>query len=164
MIGSDEDCTLFDSVKETEMTHAIGDDLEHLSISMKPDRVIGLHCPSRMSGTGPYFPLKKSRVLLPFMIVEAKREKSAPGFRAIQYQTAFAVRRLLKAQNEFLNNEGSGEPCLVWFFANQGEQWRLHGCTYENDHVVSSNNVSLDEILTVAEDVRFVARHRSVTG
>jgi hypothetical protein len=70
-------------------------------------------------------------------VVEAKKEENPPGFRAIQYQTAFPVRRFLKAQNNLYNGDLSGEPFLVWFFAYQGEQWRLHVGIHENDKVVS---------------------------
>ncbi|KAF2181383.1 hypothetical protein K469DRAFT_792564 [Zopfia rhizophila CBS 207.26] len=102
---------------------------------MKPDRVIGLRAPSRIPQNASHFPVTGRRILLPFLVVEAKKEEDAPGFRAIQYQTAFPVRRLLKAQDDLRSREQSSEPCLVWFFAYQGEQWRLHTGTYENDKV-----------------------------
>jgi hypothetical protein len=77
------------------------------------------------------------RILLPFLVVEAKKEKDAPGFRAIQHQTAFPIRRFLKAQHELFCGEQYSEPCLVWFFAYQGEQWRLHGGILEKGKTVN---------------------------
>lgn len=106
---------------------------------MKPDRVIGLRPPSRIPYDYSYFPIIGQRILLPFLVVEAKRESDAPGFRAIQYQTAFPIRRFLKAQLELGLREQSSEPCLVWFLGYQGDQWRLYAATQTKDKVVSSN-------------------------
>ncbi|KAF1849717.1 uncharacterized protein K460DRAFT_399830 [Cucurbitaria berberidis CBS 394.84] len=131
--SDDENRAIFDFAKEEVFYHALNDNLENLSISMKPDRVIGLRAPSYIPQNVTFFPVKARRILLPFLVVEAKKEDGVPGFRAIQYQTAFPVRRLLKAQNDLLGREVSAEPCLVWFFGYQGEQWRLHAGTYRND-------------------------------
>ena len=108
---------------------------------MRPDAVIGLRRPSWMARSEAHFPAKnRNRLLLPFLVIEAKKEKDAPGFRSIQYQTAFPVRRFLKAQSDMDSRDTScepREPCLVWFFAYQGEQWRLHAGTLHRDKVVS---------------------------
>jgi hypothetical protein len=105
---------------------------------MRPDAVIGLRSPSSIAWSGTHFPAKnRNSLLLPFLVIEAKKEKDAPGFRSIQYQTAFPVRRFLKAQSDIDSRDTSCEPCLVWFFAYQGEQWRLHAGTLDKDKVVS---------------------------
>lgn len=137
MRSDDENRPIFDSAKEEVITHAFDDNLQNVSISMKPDRVIGLRALSRIPQNASHFPVKGRRILLPFLIIEAKREEDVPGFRAIQYQTAFPVRRLLKAQADLLDGRSSSELCLVWFFANQGEQWQLHTGTYEDSKFVS---------------------------
>lgn len=104
---------------------------------MKPDLVIGLRAPDHMSHDPIYFPVTgKQRLLLPFLVTEAKREGKAPGFRAIQIQTAFPIRRFLKAQYHLSNSVSTSELCLVWFLAYQGEQWRLHAAIYDDDQVV----------------------------
>lgn len=108
---------------------------------MKPDHVIGLHAPSQMVRSGPNFPITGKSVLLPFLVVEAKKESNTPGFRAIQNQTAFPIRRFLKGQHELLCGAHTSEPCLVWFFAYQGEQWRLYGSTLEEDKTVSLTGI-----------------------
>lgn len=133
--NDDENRAIFDFAKEEVITHAFDDDLQNVSIHMKPDRVIGLRAPSRIPQNASHFPVTGRRILLPFLVVEAKKEEDAPGFRAIQYQTAFPVRRLLKAQDDLRSRELSSEPSLVWFFAYQGEQWRLHTGIRENDRV-----------------------------
>ena len=105
---------------------------------MKPDQVIGLRAPSYIARSETHFPVEgRESVLLPFLVIEAKREKDAPGFRAILYQTAFPVRRFLRAQADIDSRDASSEPCLVWFFAYQGEHWKLHAGTLDGDKVVS---------------------------
>lgn len=69
-------------------------------------------------------------LLYPFLVLEAKSEKSADGFLDIELQTAFAIRELLRIQHELnvtSNERGDwdGWP-LVWFLSNKGEQWRVH--------------------------------------
>jgi hypothetical protein len=133
-------------VKGEPITHAPGDKLDNSRIPMKPDGVIGLRsrAPPYLSRDEVHFPARgRVGLLLPFLVLEAKKEKDAPGFRAIQYQTAFAMRRFLKAQAEIDSRDSSCEPCLVWFFAYQGEQWRLHAGTFDHDGVVSSISKSI---------------------
>ncbi|KAH7385875.1 hypothetical protein BKA66DRAFT_548583 [Pyrenochaeta sp. MPI-SDFR-AT-0127] len=133
--SDDESRDLFDCASDETITHALGDDLHAVSIPMNPDRVYGLRTSSRLPYDYSNFPVKGRRILLPFLVVEAKRENDAPGFRAIQHQTAFPVRRLLKAQDNVLSRGQLREPSLVWFFAYQGEQWRLHAGALKNDKV-----------------------------
>jgi len=70
-------------------------------------------------------------LLFPFLILEAKSEKSSCGFDDIQTQTAFPILALLKLQNDLHSQETGtepGNPPLVWFFANRGDAWRVYGC------------------------------------
>jgi hypothetical protein len=113
---------------------------------MKPDRVVGLRAPSRIPHDDTLFPVNGKRIMLPFLVVEAKKEDGADGFRAIQYQTAFPVRRLLEAQATVEGRDESSEPCLVWFFAYQGEQWRLHVGTRSNNKVVSFGSSAVTQL------------------
>lgn len=123
-------------MKEEAISHVLEDNLQDISISMKPDRVTGLRAPTGLPHNITYFPVSEKRLLLPFLVVEAKKEDTAPGFRAIQNQTAFPIRRFLKAQYDICSVQLIGDICLVWFFAYQGEQWRLHAGTYDNVKVV----------------------------
>ena len=105
---------------------------------MTPDLVIGLRAPSHIARDEDHFPVKgRESVMLPFLVTEAKREKSAPGFRSVLYQTAFPIRRFLRAQADIDSRGLFSEPCLVWFFAYQGELWRLYAAVLDGDRVVS---------------------------
>lgn len=68
--------------------------------------------------------------------MEAKREDNAPGFRAVEAQTAFPIRRFLKVQNALRRALSKSLDPLVWFFAYQGEGWRLYAGTLEDSKVV----------------------------
>ncbi len=70
-------------------------------------------------------------LLFPFLILEAKSEKSSSGFDDITIQTAFPILALLKLQRELkthVNDEELDGGPLVWFFANRGDAWRVYGC------------------------------------
>lgn len=70
-------------------------------------------------------------LLFPFLILEAKSEKSSNGFGDIQNQTAFPIMALLKLQEDLRAKVGDIAPeasPLVWFFANRGDAWRVYGC------------------------------------
>jgi hypothetical protein len=104
---------------------------------MKPDRVIGLLPWAKLPYDEIFFPISgRASLLLPFLVVEAKSETGGSGFRAIQHQTAFPIRRFLRAQTEVIGPDSACEPPLVWFFAYQGELWRLHACLRDDDKVV----------------------------
>ena len=137
MRSDEENGVIFDFAKEEIITHALEDNLQNLNIQMKPDRVIGLRAPSYVPPNATHFPVKGRRIFLPFLVVEAKKEENTPGFRAIQYQTAFPIRRFLQAQNDLYSRELSSEFGLVWFFAYQGELWRLHAGIQRNNRVAS---------------------------
>ena len=120
----------------------------------RPDRIYGLQqtenfaralkalAPSRELRSSP-FGEGSEPLLYPFLIVEAKSQKSGAGFDAIEMQTAFPIRTLLKLQHD-LNDavgESPGNSPLIWFFANRGEDWRLY-CGYETKVDNMVKNVS----------------------
>jgi hypothetical protein len=97
---------------------------------MRPDKVIGLA--SRHQDDLLWNPVKGIRMTCPFLVVEAKKESGSPGFKSVERQTAFPIRRLLRLQAHILeSSEVAHEPPLVWFFAYQGEEWRLYAATLE---------------------------------
>lgn len=121
----------------------------------QPDRIIGLRATKRIerilrdtegvSGrpigdsidTSPFKVTANpcEPLLFPFLILEAKSEKSSDAFSKICLQTGFAIRRLLNLQrgliNATLENRRSGTEPLVWFLANKGEDWRVYGAYIE---------------------------------
>jgi hypothetical protein len=77
-------------------------------------------------------PFGDGRVLYPFLIIEAKSEKGSTGFESIENQTAFPIRTLLKLQNDLSIASGTSIKPLVWFLANQGDEWRVYGSTLDD--------------------------------
>jgi hypothetical protein len=70
-------------------------------------------------------------LLFPFLIIEAKPEKRSVGFEETQTQTALPIWELLKLQENIrteVSTESYSASPLVWFFANRGDSWRVHGC------------------------------------
>lgn len=69
-------------------------------------------------------------LLFPFLLLEAKREKDAEGFQAMELQTAMPIRNALGLQYELTKLLESsrnvldvpGGP-LIWFFAFCDEDW-----------------------------------------
>lgn len=145
MIQSDDEGggLIFSTAFEREVSHDPNDRLENFSIPMRPDRVVGLHktdnyqkyiesCPPGLT----HYPIKGNQLLYPFLIIEAKRENDSPGFKSIEAQSAFPLKRFLKLQDDLrIARRGSIDP-LVWFFAFQGEEWRLYAGIFENSNVV----------------------------
>jgi hypothetical protein len=75
-------------------------------------------------------------LLFPFLVLEAKSEKSPNGFGDIQTQTAFPILALLKLQEDLRAKVADIVPeagPLVWFFANRGDAWRVYGCYVTTD-------------------------------
>ncbi|KNG85566.1 hypothetical protein ANOM_006655 [Aspergillus nomiae NRRL 13137] len=70
------------------------------------------------------------QLLFPFLIMEAKSGKNG-DMAAVEMQTGFCIRRLLKLQHELGKAGeyrcGTFEP-LVWFLSWSGEQWNVAGC------------------------------------
>lgn len=126
------------------IVHDPVDKLGHTDIPMAPDRTVGLNMSTRMrkalrvsSSELNHCPLKRlTNVLYPFLLVEAKKEVDAPGFAAIEAQTAFPLRRLLMLQDSLGRQAGTSFDTLVWFFAYQGEEWRLYAGTLRQATVV----------------------------
>lgn len=112
---------------------------------MQPDRFIGLRLDRRYrEHLGSLVVELTSRphedrdLFYPFLVVEAKREADAPGFIAIEAQTAFPIRRFLKLQDELQKASQMNHDPLVWFLAFRGDELRLYAGTLDRDTVVSS--------------------------
>jgi hypothetical protein len=129
------------------VSHDPQDGLENSRIPMKPDRVIGLSMNDRYRGyiesssvELSHSPVKNLQLMYPFLVLEAKRENGAPGFRSVEAQTAFPLRRFLRIQDELQRaseNNVELDP-LVWFFAFQGEEWRLYSAVLDKNKTVVS--------------------------
>lgn len=118
----------------------------------RPDRVYGLRVTERFDRllslmpenrlvTSP-FKMEGEPIIFPYLVLEAKSEKSADGFQDIQVQTAFAIRELLCIQDglaEAVENPSTwdGGP-LVWFLSCKGEQWRVLAAYIERVHSVKT--------------------------
>jgi hypothetical protein len=106
---------------------------------MIPDAVIGLRKGAKYQEHIASFPVQLTHsplkgvdtMIYPFLVVEAKRERTTPGFRSIETQTAFPIRRFLKLQIDLQKHSQCDLDPLVWFFAYQGEVWRLYAATYD---------------------------------
>jgi hypothetical protein len=112
----------------------------------QPDRVFGLgmtksfkQYTSVRSGLR-HSPFADGKILYPFFIIEAKSEKGSPGFESIETQTAFPIRTCLKLQNDLKNVSGISLNPLVWFLANQGDEWRVYACIVEDSKFVRSSS------------------------
>jgi hypothetical protein len=135
---------IFTVYKSTAMTHNPIDKLEQTDIPMEPDRTVGLSVSPQMrhalrvnSSELSHCPMRGTTdVLYPFLLIEAKRGVDTPGFAAIEAQTAFPLRRLLMLQDNLQRKAGTSFDPLVWFFAYQGEEWRLYAGTLREAHVV----------------------------
>lgn len=125
----------------------------------KPDRVFGLQetnifeeildqtssqsssSPSNLRRRLKASPFRgKSRPLLyPFLIVEAKSEKSDDSFSDAEEQTAFPIKTLLELQYDLRKrvNKFTGSGPLVWFLTSRGDSWRVYGC-YVNEEQPNS--------------------------
>jgi hypothetical protein len=125
---------------------------------MRPDRVVGLSrtnkfrkliasCPPELTDS----PIKGMHILYPFVVMEAKREVDAPGFRAVEAQTAFPIRRFLKLQDALRKALSKSLDPLVWFFAYQGEGWRLYAGILEDSKVVMCP-VALRPVVSAARE------------
>jgi hypothetical protein len=120
----------------------------------KPDRVYGLRrtnklqrlllctnnrCEGKLIGdvvkTSPFL-ADGDPVLFPFLVLEAKSDKSADSFKDIEVQTAFSIRELLRLQDDLYQaangtrDEAHMRP-FVWFISYRGEQWRVSAAFVE---------------------------------
>jgi hypothetical protein len=103
-------------------------------MNQKYSEYIGLY-PSYLE----HCPVVGKRLIHPFLVVEAKQEFQAPGFRFIEVQTAFVIRRLLKSQDKLCRDKSLDLDPLVWFFAYRGDVWRLYAGVIEEEKVVSAH-------------------------
>lgn len=125
---------------------------------MRPDRVVGFHINNRYReyiASYPtvltHCPVETMELIYPFLVIEAKKESDAPGFRSVEAQTAFSIRRLLKIQDDLRTTGQNNHDPLVWFFGFQGEVWRLYAGTLDGEKVVS---------LTVLGMCRYQCSHK----
>jgi hypothetical protein len=152
--------TLFDDRADEEIVHQ-GEIKKILKNGKKPDRLLGLRVTGRLDKIlnrteGPQgntigdsittCPFRDGcePLLFPFLVVEAKSEKSADPFSKINLQTGFAIRALLELQrtlaNATVDNRQSGMMPLVWFLSSKGEIWRLSGAYVEETKLASEPN------------------------
>lgn len=131
---------------------------EHIPNGEEPDRAYGLCHTQRMGnllsalvevGTDfnnyPFkispFAKKRSPLLFPFLVLESKQEASSDDDHSILLQSAFAIRTLLKLQNDLRCVSGkerqwsTGGP-FVWFLSNRGACWNVAGAytVHEKNH------------------------------
>ncbi|KAH8700712.1 hypothetical protein BGW36DRAFT_447513 [Talaromyces proteolyticus] len=83
------------------------------------------------------FAEEREPLLFPFLILEAKSSKQGDT-AAVEMQTAFCIRRILKLQHDLKEATGS-ESCwktgpLLWFFASYGERWKVSSCFVKREN------------------------------
>jgi hypothetical protein len=109
----------------------------------EPDRVFGLahtvvlnqHIVARWDIR--HSPFADGKILYPFLTIEAKSEKGSPGFESVETQTAFPIRTFLQLQQNLSDSTRMKMDPLVWFFANQGDEWRVYACVVDRAQFVS---------------------------
>jgi hypothetical protein len=110
----------------------------------KPDRIFGLentttfdrYVSSEENKILRHSPFADGKILYPFLIIEAKSEKGSPGFESIESQTAFPIRSLLQLQGKLARHSGIKINPLLWFLANQGDEWRVYAAVVDNSQFV----------------------------
>jgi hypothetical protein len=170
---------IFDNRAEEAITYSKGIRMDLGRREHRPDRIFGL-CQTRtiemllgklargqpqplatVAQTVRVTPFRDAAepIIFPFLIMEAKSEKSSSSFTNIDMQTAFAIRELVLLQ-EGLERASSklGHPDwdagpLVWYFSYRGEQWRLHGAF--SGHGADAGTVVCD--VPVSPSDRFMA-------
>lgn len=158
--GLQEDCTENSKLDTEKMFYGgIDRTIKHVYNSEKdllnkerPDRIFGFietkrfrealnKLPAESENEIQYSPFVKGAsdpIIFPFLVCEAKSERSTDGFGNIEVQTMFSIYTLLKIQ-EGLQNEsakhGISPPTrpMVWFFAYRGADWRIYICYTEKD-------------------------------
>jgi len=105
-------------------------------------------------------PFKGGHTLFPFLLVEAKSEKSASGFGQIENQTALSIRTCLKLQIDLETESSQVLDPVVWFFGFMGDVWRLYMAFMVGDETVRRQSSTLANLLslTIAESGRLLAR------
>ena len=87
------------------------------------------------------FEQQRMPLLFPFLVLESKQEASSADDHAILLQSAFAIRTLLKLQNNLRCITGkesqwmTGGP-FVWFLSHKGASWDVAGAYthYKKNH------------------------------
>lgn len=111
----------------------------------RPDGVVGLRITPTLRHFMPslrvkYCPFNNGRpdIAYPFIVMEAKTAESRVAtFGSILRQTAFVIRTCLQLQQNLENESGVPHQCIVWSFANIGEEWRLYAAVPNGSKVVS---------------------------
>ena len=124
-----------------------------LSKQVRPDRVYGLRRTNRIKRllterrtpeghrigeiirTHP-FSDKCEELIYPFLVLEAKSEKSSYSLSDAEAQTACTIVTLLQLQIDLLQKAKNGsishQDPLVWFLSHKGENWTVAICFVEN--------------------------------
>lgn len=120
---------------------------------VKPDRVYGLRRTNRFRRildeipgkddqkigdivTSSPFQIKYEQLLFPFLVLEAKSEKSASSMSRAEIQTASALRELLILQRNLKDSAGTASHWksgpLAWCLVNKGEHWSVSAAYLSN--------------------------------
>ena len=109
----------------------------------RPDGVYGLamtlsfaHYVNR-GGRLKYSPFSDGNPLYPFLIIEAKSEKSEDGFVSVEQQSAASLKECLDLQLQLTNETGVPLSPLVWFVGYRGDEWRLYAAVPHSGKIVS---------------------------
>lgn len=130
----------------------------------RPDRVYGLGVTSSFlpfrERFKKYSPFTGHHTLFPFLLFEAKSEKSGQGFEQIENQTALSIRTFLKLQIDLEHDSNQILDPVVWFFGSKGEEWRLYLACMVGDATVGDKSMSLKimGLPKIAEGGRLLAR------
>jgi hypothetical protein len=81
---------------------------------------------------------KDGLVSYPFLLIEAKSEKGSPGFECVERQSPFPIWTLLKLQGKLQTVQNVPIHPLVWFMANQGDEWRVYAGIVEGIRYICS--------------------------
>ena len=135
-------CIFSNKSDERVMHGDSGLDVEQLDQKYKrPDRVYGLGMTSSFlhfrEVVGRYSPFTGRHTLFPFLLFEAKSEKSSHGFEQIETQTALSIRTCLRLQVDLEQDSNQILDPVVWFFGSKGEEWRLYVACMAGDVTVS---------------------------
>jgi hypothetical protein len=108
----------------------------------QPDRIFGLEHTNTLKQHLPesrllrHSPFRDCLGSYPFLIIEAKSEKGSPGFESVERQSAFPIRTFLKLQRGLQGIRNVPINPLVWFMANQGDEWRVYACIVDGTKYV----------------------------
>ena len=109
----------------------------------RPDGVYGLAMTLsfahyvNLRGAPKHSPFSHGNPLYPFLIIEAKSEKSEDGFVSIEQQSAPSLKECLGLQLRLTNESGVPLNPLVWFVGYRGDEWRLYAAVPYKENIVS---------------------------